>query len=51
MKITRIETTPIKGRALVLKMSTDEGVVGFGEPMHYEHGRVVAKRCGTCPST
>ncbi len=43
MKITQIETTPIKGRALVLKMHTDEGLVGFGEPMNYEHWRVVSQ--------
>jgi galactonate dehydratase len=34
---------PIRGRALLLKLSTDEGVTGFGEPMNYEHGRVVAQ--------
>jgi len=46
MKITQIETTPIKGRALVLKMHTDEGIVGWGEPMNYEHWRVVAQAVG-----
>ena len=43
MKITGFETIPIKGRAMVLKMFTDEGVVGYGEPMNYEHWRVVAQ--------
>ena len=43
MKITGIETTPIAGRAMVLKMSTDAGLTGFGEPLNYEHGRVVAQ--------
>ena len=43
MKITRFETIPIKGRALLLKMHTDEGLVGFGEPLNYEHWRVVAQ--------
>ncbi|MFC1717105.1 galactonate dehydratase [Candidatus Poribacteria bacterium] len=41
MKITRFETIPIQGRAMVLKMHTDEGLVGYGEPMNYEHWRVV----------
>ena len=43
MKITGFETIPIKGRALLLKMFTDEGLVGYGEPMNYEHWRVVAQ--------
>src|SRR5262245_53293790 len=43
MKITGFETVPIKGRAMVLKMFTDEGVIGYGEPMNYEHWRVVAQ--------
>ena len=37
MKITGFETIPIRGRAMVLKMFTDEGLVGYGEPMNYEH--------------
>ena len=28
MKITGFETIPIKGRAMILKMFTDEGLVG-----------------------
>ena len=43
MKITGFETIPIRGRAMVLKMFTDEGLVGYGEPMNYEHWRVVAQ--------
>ncbi len=29
MKITGFETIPIQGRAMVLKMFTDEGVIGY----------------------
>lgn len=43
MKITGFETIPIQGRAMILKMFTDEGLVGYGEPMNYEHWRVVAQ--------
>ena len=43
MKITGFETIPIQGRTLVLKMFTDAGLVGYGEPMNYEHWRVVAQ--------
>jgi len=43
MKITRFETIPIRGRSMILKMLTDEGLVGYGEPMNYEHWRVVAQ--------
>ncbi|MCZ6633606.1 MAG: galactonate dehydratase [bacterium] len=43
MKITGFETIPIQGRAMILKMYTDEGLVGYGEPMNYEHWRVVAQ--------
>jgi galactonate dehydratase len=43
MKITGFETIPIQERALLLKMFTDEGIVGYGEPMNYEHWRVVAQ--------
>ena len=43
MKITGFETIPIRGRSMVLKMFTDEGLVGFGEPMNYEHWRPVAQ--------
>ena len=28
---------------MILKMQTDEGIVGFGEPMNYEHWRIVAQ--------
>lgn len=43
MKITGFETVPIQGRSMVLKMFTDEGLIGYGEPMDYEHWRVVAQ--------
>lgn len=43
MKITGFTTIPIQGRAMVLKMFTDEGLIGYGEPMNYEHWRVVAQ--------
>ncbi|MCC6455905.1 MAG: galactonate dehydratase [Caldilineaceae bacterium] len=43
MKITAFETIPIQGRAMILKMHTDEGLIGYGEPMNYEHWRVVAQ--------
>ncbi len=43
MKITSIETIPVKGRAMFLKIHTDAGLVGYGEPMNYEHWRVVAQ--------
>lgn len=33
MKITKIETFHVKPRWLFLKISTDEGIVGFGEPV------------------
>ena len=43
MKITGFETIPIQGRAMILKMFTDAGLIGYGEPMNYEHWRVVAQ--------
>ena len=43
MKITRFEVTPLRSRALLLRVYTDEGIVGYGEPMNYEHGRVVER--------
>jgi len=43
MKITGFETIPTQGRSMVLKMFTDEGITGYGEPMNYEHWRVVAR--------
>lgn len=33
MKITKFETFHVKPRWLILKISTDEGIVGFGEPV------------------
>lgn len=43
MKITRLECIPIQRRSMILKLHTDEGLIGFGEPMNYEHWRVVAQ--------
>ena len=43
MKITGLETIPIGKRALMLKMFTDEGIVGYGEPLDYTHWRIVAQ--------
>jgi galactonate dehydratase len=43
MKITKLTTIPIQGRAMILKMKTDVGITGFGEPMNYEHWRIVAQ--------
>ncbi len=43
MKITKLTTIPVQRRAMILKMETDEGIVGFGEPMNYEHWRIVAQ--------
>ncbi len=43
MKITGFTCIPIQRRAMILKMQTDEGLVGYGEPMNYEHWRVVAQ--------
>ncbi|HIM11536.1 TPA: galactonate dehydratase [Candidatus Poribacteria bacterium] len=43
MKITGLETIPIQGRSMILRMFTDQGIIGYGEPMNYEHWRVVAQ--------
>ncbi len=43
MKITRFDITPLKQRGLLLQVHTDEGLVGYGSPMNYEHGRTVAR--------
>ena len=43
MKITRLEVTPIRPRGLLLRVHTDEGLVGYGSPMNYEHGRTVER--------
>ena len=43
MKITSFETIPIQGRSMILRMCTDQGIIGYGEPMNYEHWRVVAQ--------
>jgi galactonate dehydratase len=43
MKIKRLETIPLNNRGLLLRVYTDEGLVGLGSPMNYEHGRTVAR--------
>ena len=43
MRITRLEVTPIRPRGLLLRVHTDEGLVGYGSPMNYEHGRTVER--------
>ena len=43
MKITRFETTPLQQRGLLLQVHTDTGLVGYGSPMNYEHGRTVER--------
>jgi galactonate dehydratase len=41
MKITRLETMHIKPRWLLLKLHTDEGIVGYGEPILEGKARTV----------
>lgn len=41
MKITKLETFHVKPRWLFLKISTDEGIVGFGEPVVEGKSKVV----------
>lgn len=44
MKITRFEVIPfVKQNGLLLKVHTDEGLVGYGSPMNYGHGRTVER--------
>ena len=43
MKITRFEVIPLIQRGLLLRVYTDEGLVGYGSPMNYEHGRTVER--------
>ncbi|MDA0338128.1 MAG: galactonate dehydratase [bacterium] len=43
MKITSLDVTPLKNRGLLLQVHTDEGLVGLGSPMNYEHGRTVER--------
>lgn len=43
MKITGLDVTPLKNRGLLLQLHTDEGLVGIGSPMNYEHGRTVER--------
>ncbi|MCE2490031.1 MAG: galactonate dehydratase, partial [Anaerolineae bacterium] len=42
MKITRLETFFVRPRWLFLKMHTDEGIVGLGEPVLEGHSQTVA---------
>ena len=43
MKITRFVVTPLIQRGLLLEVHTDEGLIGYGSPMNYEHGRTVER--------
>ncbi|MEE2659149.1 MAG: galactonate dehydratase [Candidatus Latescibacterota bacterium] len=43
MKIASLDVTPLKRRGLLLRVHTDEGIVGYGSPMNYEHGRTVER--------
>ena len=43
MKITRLEVTPVRPRGLLLRVHTDEGLVGCGSPMNCAHGRTVER--------
>jgi galactonate dehydratase len=43
MKISRFEITPLNNRGLLLRVHTDEGLIGLGAPMNYEHGRTVER--------
>lgn len=42
MKITKLETIHVKPRWLFLKVHTDEGIVGYGEPVVEGRARTVA---------
>ena len=42
MKITKLETFHVKPRWLFLKVHTDEGICGFGEPVVEGRARTVA---------
>lgn len=42
MKVTKLETFFVKPRWLFLKMNTDEGIVGYGEPIVEGRARTVA---------
>ena len=43
MKITSLDVTPLQRRGLLLRVHTDVGLVGYGSPMNYEHGRTVER--------
>jgi galactonate dehydratase len=43
LTIVGIETVPIRGRAMILKLHTNQGITGYGEPLNYEHWRIVAQ--------
>lgn len=51
MEITRFETIPIQGRAMVLKMFTDAGIIGYGEPMNSNIGASLRKPWTTWQNT
>lgn len=42
MKITRLELINVRPRMLLLKMHTDDGIVGYGEPIVEGHAGIVA---------
>lgn len=42
MKIVKLETIPVKPRWMFLKMYTDEGIIGLGEPVLEGHTQAVA---------
>jgi len=42
MKITKLKTIMVKPKTMFLKMYTDEGIVGYGEPILEGHAHVVA---------
>ena len=41
MKIVKIETVMVKPRTMFLKMYTDEGIVGYGEPILEGHAHLI----------
>ena len=43
MKMTGLNVTALNNRGLLLQVHTDEGLVGLGSPMNYEHGRTVER--------
>lgn len=41
LKITGTQTTPLADGSLLLSMTTDEGITGYGQPMTYGHTRLM----------